>query len=225
MIVPVTFKREWDDGFGAKGWKLDIHMDDPEIIASTAFPGESIPTSVLIHDILDHFAAGFGPSGHRNEAMALMQLHLRTGSYVRPDIEQMIEEDILQGTVIGETIESFLPNDLLEHLPAVNTPNKDKMMALVAKLGRDQVVESLLNRFHELGMQGTPRAEKNWGSLRLNYSARAVTGLRLQSLLEKADKYVSDHDIAMAHGYFVVGNTACRLQLSVPHDFYLTESL
>ena len=222
MNVPVTFKRAWDDGFGARGWKLDISAHDPEIIASTAFSGESIPTSVLIHDILDHLVSGFGPSGHRNEAMALMQLHLRTGSYIRPDIEQMIKEDILQGTVIGETLESFLPYDLLEHLPAVSASNKEKMTTLISKLGRDQVLASLLNRFHELGTLGIPGAKESWGNLGLDYSTRTATGLCLQSLLENADKYVSEHEVGSARGDFVVGNTACALRLATPHDFHMT---
>ena len=222
MTVPVTFKREWDDGFGAKGWKLDISAHDPEIIASTAFSGESIPTSVLIHDILDHLISGFGPSGHRDEAMALMQLHLRTGSYIRPDIEQMIEEDILHGRVIGETLESFLPNDLFEHLPAASTSNKEKMTALITKLGRDQVLASLLSQFHEIGTLGIPSAKESWENLGLNYSIRTAIGLCLQSLLENADKYVSEHKVSSAQGDFVVGNTACALRLSAPHDFCMT---
>lgn len=223
MNVPVTYKRAWNDGFGATGWKLDINAHDPEIIASTAFSGESIPTSVLIHDILDHLVSGFGPSGHRNEAMALMQLHLRTGSYIRPDIEQMIEEDILQGTVIGETLESFLPYDLLEYLPAVNTSNKEKMITLVTKLGRDRVLASLLNRFHELGTLGIPGAKESWESHGLDYSARTATGICLQSLLENADKYVSEHEVDSARGDFVVGNTVCALRLApMPQGSHMT---
>ena len=33
--VPVTYKKVWDDGFGARGWKVDATIGDPEIIAST----------------------------------------------------------------------------------------------------------------------------------------------------------------------------------------------
>ena len=222
MRVPVTFMREWDDGFGATGWKLDISAHDPEIIACTAFPGERIITSVLIHDILDHFVSGFGPSGHRNEGMALMQLHLRTGSYIRPDIEQMIKEDIFIGNVIGESLENFLPNDLLEHLPAFNTSNKEKMITLITKLGSDHVLTSLLNRFQEIGTIGIPDAKENWEKLCLNYSKRTAIGLCLQSLLENADKYVSAHELSNTHGDFVVGNTTCTLQLSAPYIFCMT---
>ncbi len=222
-IVPVTFKREWDDGFGARGWKLDVSAHDPEIIASSAFPGDNIPTSVLIHDILDHLLSGFAPSGHRNEAMALMQLHLRTGSDIRPDIQQMIEEDILHGNVIGETLESFLPNDLLAHLADTGTPDsKDKMTRLITTLGRDQVCASLLSRFHELGMLGIPQAEQHRENLGLDYATRRATGLCLQSLLVDAEQYVSEVGADSARGGFTIANTVCCMWLCAPHDFHMT---
>jgi len=59
---------------------------------------------VFIHDILDHFLSGFGVSGHRSEAMALIQLSKRTGS----DYEQLVTEDILNGRVNGEVLQSLL---------------------------------------------------------------------------------------------------------------------
>ena len=100
--VPVTYKQLWDDGFGARGWKINATISDPEIIASTRETGQNINTSVFIHDILDHFLSGFGVSGHRSEAMALIQLSNRTGSSPAPDYEQMVREDILNGRVNGE---------------------------------------------------------------------------------------------------------------------------
>jgi hypothetical protein len=86
--VPVTYKKIWDDGFGARGWKLDATIGDPEIIASTRETGQRINTSVFIHDILDHFLSDFGVSGQRREAMALIQLSKRTGSDPVSDYEQ-----------------------------------------------------------------------------------------------------------------------------------------
>ena len=77
--VSCLYRRTWQDGFGARGWKLAGTANDPEVIASTAATGERIPTSVFVHDILDHFLCGLGPSGHRNEAVALLQLAARTG--------------------------------------------------------------------------------------------------------------------------------------------------
>ena len=60
--VAVTYKRQWDDGYGARGWKLDATIGDPAIIASTRETGEKIKTSVFVHDILDHLLSGFGIS-------------------------------------------------------------------------------------------------------------------------------------------------------------------
>ena len=53
--VPVTYKKVWDDGFGARGWKVNATIGDPAIIASTRETGLRINTSVFIHDILDHY--------------------------------------------------------------------------------------------------------------------------------------------------------------------------
>ncbi len=75
--IQVTYKKVWDDEFGARGWKLNATIGDPEIIASTRETGQKISTSAFIHDILDHFLSGFGVSGHGSEAMALIQLSKR----------------------------------------------------------------------------------------------------------------------------------------------------
>ena len=59
---------------------MNATIGDPEIIASTRETGQRINTSAFVHDILDHFLSGFGVSGHRSEAMTLIQLSKRTGS-------------------------------------------------------------------------------------------------------------------------------------------------
>ncbi len=105
--IPVTWRLEWDDGFGARGWKLDDSLNDPYVIAATADTGSRIATSVPVHDILDHYLCGLPLSGHRNEAIALVQLGLRTGSSPAPDFAAMVDEDLLQGRVNGESMRSF----------------------------------------------------------------------------------------------------------------------
>ena len=52
------YRSVWQDGFGARGWKLASAIDDPAVIAATAETGERIPTSVFVHDILDHTLCG-----------------------------------------------------------------------------------------------------------------------------------------------------------------------
>ena len=59
VLVPVTYKKVWDDGCGARGWKVNATIGDPEIIASTRETGRIINTSVFVHDILDHFLSGW----------------------------------------------------------------------------------------------------------------------------------------------------------------------
>ena len=138
--VPTTYRRVWDDGFGARGWKIDVSIGDPEIIASTRETGSRVETSVFVHDILDHLLSGFGVSGHRSEAMALAQLALRTASDIRSDFEQMVKEDLMKGRVNGENIREFIGPDLVSQVPAEVTEGRDVMGSLVARLGEAQVI-------------------------------------------------------------------------------------
>ncbi|MCA1806103.1 MAG: hypothetical protein LC646_12430, partial [Xanthomonadaceae bacterium] len=115
--IPVSYRREWQDGFGARGWKLDVSIDEPSVIAATAEHGMRVPTSVLVHDILDHHLCGFGIGGHRNEAMALLQLAARTGADPRVDFRQIVDEDLMQGHCNGEPLLAFLPDDLVALVP------------------------------------------------------------------------------------------------------------
>ena len=66
--MAATYEKVWDDGFGARGWKLNATLGDPEIIASTRQTGQRLNTSVFVHDILDHFLSGFQPPGQTGGA-------------------------------------------------------------------------------------------------------------------------------------------------------------
>lgn len=75
-------------------------------------------------------------SGHRIEAMALIQLSNRTGSSPEPDYKQFIEEDILNGRLNGESMQSFLPSSLIELLlENTNMTDKEIISFLKNKLG------------------------------------------------------------------------------------------
>lgn len=65
IVFPACYRDGWQDGYGACGWKLEVALSDPAIIACTAYTGKQVPTSVLVHDILDHLVSGFGLSGYR----------------------------------------------------------------------------------------------------------------------------------------------------------------
>lgn len=162
VLVGVSYCREWQDGFGARGWKLDATLGDPEIIASTRVTGTRIPTSVLVHDLLDHLLSGFAPSGHRAEAMALARLARRTGADVAPDYAQMVREDLFAGRVLGETARSFLGDELAGLVPAAAD---DPIAALRKRLGDEEAERRLVARFFELGERGHAAAEAAWRAL------------------------------------------------------------
>ena len=210
IVITLTYKQIWDDGYGARGWKLDSTLDDPEIIASTSYHGEKIATSVLIHDMLDHYLSGFGPSGHRNEAMALTQLGSRTDTDIGPDFAQMVDEDILQGNIIGEPLETFLPSTLSTILPDSLSTNADKMGFLAQKFGQKPLRLMLVERFYELGKLGIPSAIAHFRGHGLNYACRKATGIALQTLLEQIDQIVVERESLKSHAHFYIGNAQCR---------------
>lgn len=210
--VPVTYRAEWPDGFGACGWKLDAAIGDCQVIASTAYTGEKVPTSVLVHDILDHFISGFGFSGHRNEAMATAQLGLRTGTEIRSSYLLMVH-DILQGEVEGESLETFLPPSLKLQLPKEDLAPVEKMHYLAQKLGDGELHSMLLSHFYEIGLSGVPRAIVSWTSHGLDYERRTAIGLCLQRLLARAETLPALRTDQPVHGAFSLDNELCALAL------------
>lgn len=205
--VAVTYKKVWDDGFGARGWKLDATIADPAIIASTRETGQRIHTSVFVHDILDHFLSGFGVSGHRSEAMALIQLSKRTGSDPRADYEQLVREDILNGRVSGERLIDFLPEDLCSEIPENSAMTDREMIVLLREsIGEKRLFESLVDNFFKLGSAGENHADETWKTLGLDVKRRTQIGYALQSLLEVIDKTVEEMGIEALHGIIGINN-------------------
>jgi len=222
LTIPVTYKHEWQDGFGARGWKLDCALDDPNVIAATAETGRQINTSVLVHDMLDHYISGFPLSGHRNEAMALIQLAGRTGSDPRADFKQMVDEDLLQGRVSGESFRSFLPEQLVRLLPNDCLSGKEIIGFLSENIGRNNLRTALVDHFIELGNQGMSMAIANWHKHGLNYELRAKIGLCLQSLLKQGDKIVLDEQYTEAAGIFLIDNHQCALHIHRPYEHVIS---
>lgn len=207
VLVPVTYRKVWNDGFGARGWKVNATIGDPEIIATTRDTGQRINTSVFIHDILDHFLSGFGVSGHRSEAMALIQLSKRTGSDPRSDYEQLTREDILQGRVNGEELMEFLPSGLCLLLPE-NSKMTDKeiIVYLSEKLGEKRLIKSLVEHFFKLGKKGEGHADESWNLLGLDTKKRTDIGLALQSLLKIIDQTVEKTGLVELQGVISIDN-------------------
>lgn len=222
--VPMTYQTEWLDGFGARGWKLDAATRDCQVIASTSYAGEKIPTSVLVHDILDHYISGFGFSGHRNEAMAVVQLGLRTRTEIRSSYVLMVEE-ILRGEVEGEGLDTFLPPSLKLHLPTENLAPREQMRHLANTLGVNELRSMLLSHFYEIGLAGVPHAIVSWRRHGLDYDRRVVIGLCLQRLLVRADAFLEGHDSQPVRGTITLSNDLCALTLESAERCIFTEDV
>ncbi len=210
------YRRVWQDGFGARGWKLISAMDDPAVIAATAETGARIPTSVFVHDILDHTLCGLAMSGHRNEAVALIQLATRTGMAPTPDYAQMVDEDFLSRSVHSEALYDFLPCDLAEKVPAGLGDGATIVALLQAQLGRETLRQRLIYRFFELGEAGSPQAQQCFAEHGLDYRRRGPLGLALQQLLELADAFVQQRAWQSATAKIWITGKRCGFDILAP---------
>jgi len=214
--IPVTYNSSWNDGFGARGWKLDCSIGEPSVIAATAEAGQRIPTSVLIHDILDHHLCGVDIGGHRNEAVALIQLQKRTGSDPRPDFTQIINEDLMHGRVNGEGLRSFLPDDLMQLLRDDIVDDKQAIDLLCEKLGEDKLRQRLLQQFIDIGHKADKNAQQAFEQHGLDYSKRSEIGLCLQNVLREADQLLRESNVEQAHAEFWIAHQRCGLEIQQP---------
>ena len=226
IAVPATYRREWLDGYGARGWKLDVSIGEPSVIAATAAHGIRIPTSVLVHDIVDHHLCGFGIGGHRNEAMALLQLASRTGTDPRPDFRQIIDEDLMHGHCNGESLQSFLPDGLTASIPATaGDDGKSLIDVLRARLGDEALRALLVEHFIAIGRSVQATVEARWRRLGLDYRRRGALGLTLQRLLVRIDTLVCEADWEHAHSSFIIGNHRCAVVMDVPSSARFTATV
>ncbi|MBK5938411.1 hypothetical protein [Halochromatium roseum] len=210
------YRREWPDGFGACGWKLASAVDDPNIIASTPATGERIPTAVFIHDILDHALCGLPPSGHRAESIALLQLAARTGADPRPDLAQMVDEDLLQGQADGELLESLLPDDLKAQQLEMHRSGRAAIESMIDRLGREAVRSRLIEHLFEIGLAGAAQAEAAYRACGLEYARRGALGLALQRLFTLADQQICEAGWDQASGLIAIVRDRCTLQVQTP---------
>ncbi len=215
LIIPVSYRDEWQDGLGARGWKMDRAIGDPVLIATTAYSGEKVPTSVLIHDMLDHFVSGYGLSGHRNEAKATLQLGLRTGTEIASSYSQLAE-DIIAAGINGEPLAQFLSPALCALLPAAAATDRERIAALIHRLGRTTLKDAVIEQLWRYGNQGRAEATASWQAHGLDYTRRSAIGLCLQQLLVSAEHYVNELSLTACQGRFIIGNGACAMAIDAP---------
>lgn len=224
VIIPVTYQQEWQDGFAARGWKLDCSMDDPFVIAATAETGPFINTSVLVHDMLDHYLCGLPMSGHRNEAIALIQLASRTGTDPTPDFAQMVNEDLMQGQVNGEPLLEFLSQELRMLLPINIKQGKDIIQYLKRTIGAETLHKKLIQCFFDIGKQNERSARQHYQQSGLDYQKRAALGEALQQLLLDADAQAMTQAGQRMNAKFILQTRQCALQIQSPFNNLYTQA-
>lgn len=204
----VTYHSEWQDGYGAHGWKLNVVMDAPEVIACTAYTGNKTPTSVLVHDILDHLVSGFWLSGFANEARATAMHGIRNGIEVRSSYEWMADE-ILSTNLLKVQLTDFLPASIMDGIPTLTTP--DKAIALLLENNDPADIRNhLVEGFFRIGLSGIPIAVSNWQNQRLDFDRMHSIGVCLQALLIEAQDIIVNWAVATAKGQILVGNEVCE---------------
>jgi hypothetical protein len=216
VSLDCVYRVDWPDGYGARGWKLRAALGDPEIIAATAETGERIPTSVFVHDVLDHALCGLKPSGPYDEAIALGQLASRTGADPTPDFEQIVDEDLLSGTSIDAAWLEWLPSDLQGCVADGLRDPKAMVAALQQHIGRADLRRRLIEQLGTLSLAGAAAARAHFERFGLSYEKRSQIGMALQGLLQQADEFVLDRECVEADAKVRFSPTACRFELIAP---------
>ncbi len=221
-IVDIIYRSEWEDGFGARGWKLTSTIGDPRVIATTAFVGERSDTSVFVHDIVDHRLCGLGIGGHRNEAVAIFLHALRSSVSTHSSVALMVEELMLGGDC-GEPLADFLPADLCPRDEPETRSNRMIMQTLIDGHGSSAVYERLIAHYRAIGSAGVLRALSSWASHGLGVNRRTAIGRCLQKIIQTAEEQVVAHGIELAQGRIHIDNDACTLTLNDMGTLYLPE--
>lgn len=209
----LTYRDEWSDSFGARGWKLESAVANPEIIACTAHAGGKSPTSVIVHDILDHLVSGFGLSGCLNEARAIVMHGLRNGIEVRSSFECLVD-DILRDPASDSDARELFAALLPAPVRFCCRSSAEMVERVGAQLGTAKMRARLIQRLIGVGLGGVRTAMTNWERRHLPFEKMADIGFCVQELLEKADDAILANKIAVADALLDLSDDVCRLELS-----------
>ena len=209
--IVAEYREYWDDGFGARGWKIAPSIEDPRVIASVAHTGSISATCVLVHDMLDHHLCGLSIGGHRNEVVATMLHAMRNGLSVEKSIDMMVDEFVGTG-YCGEMLTDFLPHDMMRLVPR-RTPAGLVSAVLAGNLGAGNLRQRLTSHYYALGIAGLTSALAKYESRGLSFSARRRVGAGLQRLIEHAEAHILMQGCTTATGTFTISDNVCSLSL------------
>jgi hypothetical protein len=131
--------------------------------------------------------------------VALPQSAACTGADPAPDFARLVNEDLVQGRVVGESFHCF-PLELAAMRPAAIRDPVDIVAWLRVQLGSEVLRERLIARFFELGRADNPKARERYASHGLDLGHRGHLGLALQRLLEQGDRWVQETSLEAAAG-------------------------
>lgn len=208
----LIYRDEWNDDFGAQGWKLEAAIADPDIIACTARSGGKSPTSVIVHDILDHFVSGFALSGCLNEARATVMHGLRNSIEVRSSFEWLID-DILRDPASDSDAQVLLAALLPAPVRACCRSPAEMVERLKEQSGTAKMRARLVQRLIGVGLGGVRTAMTSWEQRHLPFERMADIGFCIQELLEKADDAILANKIALGDALLDLSDDVCRLEL------------
>ena len=81
-----------------------------------------------------------------------------SGADPLPDLVQMVDEDLIHGHVLGETMRTCLPEGLRLQLPEGLVEDRAIARCLISILGQEAFRKALIKRLLELGQEGAARA-------------------------------------------------------------------
>lgn len=213
LQIPITYQDEWHDGFGARGWKLDCATGHSEMIASTSCLGGKSPTSVIVHDVVDHHLSGFGWT-LPDEAKAIVIHGLRNGIEVLSSLESLAD-DLLRESPPACAIEAFLPPEIAVAFDFEGSAHHTKVRLLIEKFERDELRAMLAKQLHVVGLMGIPEALTRWHMIGLTVEDLPATGFAIQRLLVSAETAIDAQHENVANAILEVLPGRCLLVLRI----------
>lgn len=215
MITILTYKDSWPDSYGVSGWRLCDSEGRFPAFPSSAAVGTASPTSVPIHDVLDHWTCGFGWHTYSDEAKATVMHGLRNGIDVRRSFE-LLAEDLIVDQQPSEPIDFFVSHRRLVRDPGRENPscNRETVIRTISQMGRRNAIAAASMGLRRVGLEGIGEAQCRWRKLGLDFSLMGHIGHVLQELLEEAESIVAAEKQEFIDAAFEITPDICSINVA-----------
>lgn len=215
VTVPLVYRTDWDDGFYARGWKIEGEMRRGAVIASTSTISGASPTSVPVHDILDHWVSGFSCHEWIGEAKAIVMHGLRNGIDVRRSLQAMAQEMAQGGYSLRGGEEPLSAGGSVDaDCPArASLRGERKRRSAAVEESFTTRVNVLTMALHRRGLEGVGEAVQRWRWHGLEFGRMELIGRALQELLNAAECRLAKSKAHEAKGVVTITNQECCMTL------------